>query len=130
MWLSAFRYSLLRNVRKKTAGQDQRSHWSNHASSADICSAHCHLNFEEKVEENACFWPDRIISEYFVKMGAFSHDSTKTVALSKKTNFTVVLRILTEVSILCSGVFLRGMFWLRQGSPVGEKSCCLVRDDS
>lgn len=85
---------------EKTAGQDHRSHWSNHASSPDICSAHCHLNFEEKVEENACFWPNRIMSEYFVKV-FFSHDSAKTVALSKKTNFTVVLRILTEVNILC-----------------------------
>lgn len=41
---------------EKTAGQDQRSHWSNHASSAEICSAQCHLNFEEKVEENSCLW--------------------------------------------------------------------------
>ena len=65
---------------------------------------------------------ERIIPEHFVKVGAFSYDSAK--------NFTVVLRVLTEVNILCSGVFLRGKFWLRQGSPVGEKSCCLVRDDS
>lgn len=44
---------------------------------------------------------ERIISEYFVKVGAFSHDSAKTVALSKKTNFTVVLRVLTEANVLC-----------------------------
>lgn len=106
----------------KTTAPDQCSHWSNYASSGGICSAQCHLNFEEKVEENACLWRERMISEWVL--------FHMTVALPKKTDLTVVFRMLIAVNVLCSGVFVRGMFWLLQGSPVGEKSCCLVRDDS